>query len=128
MPSNPPYNDDWNEPVASSVLRKQTPYAVLLVKSSDADDVIRHAYWAIAQLKNHPDVNGGIPGPRWHEATDAYNLIKTKTLRDRWDLVRQLEARFCKECDGYGVRGSRIGKGRIRICEQCLGVGKKERR
>lgn len=100
-----------------------TPYAILLVKPTDPDDVIRKAYHKHAETQ-HPDRNGGVPGPQWKVTTDAYTAIKTEDARNNWALRLSLMAGVCENCDGSGVKGTRMFKGKIRLCEECKGVGR----
>ena len=100
-----------------------TPYALLLVKPNDPDEVIRKAYHAQAETQ-HPDANGGTPGPQWYTATAAYNAIKTETLRQAWARRQGALAGLCATCEGSGVVGTRMFKGKIRLCNGCQGEGR----
>jgi len=108
-----------------------TPYAVLLVRSSDGDDAVRRAYHAIARL-THPDVRRGLPSQaqarateRWHAATMAYSLVKTQALREAWARSVAGLAGVCITCDGLGVTWRRLGNDRaVKICARCDGAGR----
>ncbi len=100
-----------------------TPYAVLLVTPNEADAEIRAAYHKMAE-QHHPDKNNGIPGPRWHEATEAYNIVKTEELRGLLLRKQSLLAGLCKDCEGSGVVSSRLGKKKVRVCTKCFGEGR----
>jgi DnaJ-class molecular chaperone len=100
-----------------------TPYAVLLVKPTDSDEVIRKTYHRIAE-RNHPDANGGVAGALWHAATAAYTTVKTEEKREAWAHKQALLSGLCTECEGYGVRGTRMFKGKIRVCAECKGEGR----
>jgi DnaJ domain len=100
-----------------------TPYAVLLVKPTDADEVVRKAYHAIVR-SCHPDVrHDDAAKARWFEVTEAYAAVETKEARDTWQRGRDLMASKCVGCNGTGVRGTRMFKGKIHHCEFCRGVG-----
>lgn len=102
-----------------------TPYAVLLVKPTDPDDVIRRAYHVLARL-SHPDTVGTGPAAReaWARATDAYNQVKTQDLRDALQKRSALLSGECARCKGAGVTGTRMFKGQIKPCEECKGEGR----
>lgn len=102
-----------------------TPYAVLLCKPNDPDAVIRKAYLRFAEL-NHPDKNNGVEGADWQRAVTAYNAIKTLEKRVEWGRKQELLANLCTECDGMGVKGTRMFKGSIKICSVCKGVGREQ--
>lgn len=99
-----------------------TPYAVLLVKPTDSDEVIRKTYWEQAKL-HHPDKPLSNP-TLWSLFTNAYTAIKTKDARDALARKQDLLARLCATCDGSGVGGTRMFKGRIRVCDVCKGEGR----
>jgi hypothetical protein len=101
-----------------------TPYAVLLVKPTDTDEVVRKAYHETAR-RDHPDANGGRPGPMWHTATAAYAAIKTAAARESWAKRQSALSGRCELCDGCGVRGTRMFGGRIRACDGCGGAGRR---
>jgi DnaJ-class molecular chaperone len=101
----------------------KTPYAFLLVKPSDPDEAIRKAYWVVAQV-HHPDRNGGVAGELWAPATAAYDAIKTDEARARWAAKQHLLAGTCTVCGGCGVVGTRMFKGKIRLCAECGGNGR----
>lgn len=102
-----------------------TPYAFLLVKPTDSDEVIRKAYHRVAQ-ENHPDRAGGDgkPGSLWFTSTAAYTAIKTEEVRSVWMQKQELLSGFCDDCSGSGVQGTRLFKGRIKVCEVCKGKGR----
>jgi len=100
-----------------------TPYAVLLVKPTDADEVIRKAYHDVAK-KIHPDKVGGAVGDGWHVYTMAYTAVKTAEKRDEWAKRQAALSGLCGGCEGSGVRGTRMFKGRVRRCEECGGEGR----
>lgn len=99
-----------------------TPYAVLLVKPSDSYDVIRKAYHDIAK-KTHPD-RDPTEGAAWETATAAYTAIKTQDARETWERMMSNLANPCDECACSGVKGTRMFKGKIRVCENCKGMGR----
>lgn len=100
-----------------------TPYAVLKVKQTDTDEVIRKTYHAIARTA-HPDVDGLKPSDLWFAATEAYTAIKTTGARISWEAKLRIQARTCTKCRGYGITGSRIGGIGIRVCAACKGDGR----
>jgi DnaJ-class molecular chaperone len=99
-----------------------TPYAVLLVKPSDTDETVRRAYHAVAR-ETHPDGTASAPTERWYEATLAYTAIKTADGRAAWERRQVLLANRCTKCAGAGTVGTRMFKGRIKVCEVCGGEG-----
>jgi DnaJ-class molecular chaperone len=99
-----------------------TPYAVLLAKPADSDDTIRKLYYAIAN-EEHPDRTGVAVTERWHAATEAYAAVKTEERRTAWLKQQRLLAKRCTSCDGFGVQGTRMFKGKIRLCDACDGNG-----
>jgi DnaJ-class molecular chaperone len=99
-----------------------TPYATLLVKPTDDDKTIRKTYHRLVE-DHHPDRNAGVPGPRWETLTRAYNAIKTLEARERWEEAQKMLAARCSRCSGSGVGGTRMFKGRIRVCDICEGSG-----
>jgi hypothetical protein len=107
-----------------------TPYAVLLARPVDGDEVVRKLYHGIARCC-HPDTRRGMSQAaqadltaRWHTATEAYTAIKTYDRRDTWAREQALLSGGCEACGGCGVRGSRVGKGSVRLCEACGGEGR----
>jgi DnaJ-class molecular chaperone len=102
-----------------------TPYAVLLVKPTDDDAVIRARFHELIRPE-HPDLGGasGKPGENWSALTEAYGLVKTSSARQSWERKVRTLAGLCTSCQGFGVRGSRIGGGRITICPACQGEGR----
>lgn len=101
-----------------------TPYATLLVKPTDTDDVIRHEYHALAR-KQHPDLrNDKEPGPRWQEVNEAYPLVETVSRRTAWAKAHAMKSGGCTKCVGSGVVGSRVAGGKIKVCVTCKGVGR----
>lgn len=101
-----------------------TPYAVLLVKPTDSDEVIRRVYHDVARLE-HPDVvEGGEPSEAWYTAATAYTLIKTEDARQAWATRQASLSGLCGQCNGCGVQGTRMFKGKIRVCDTCKGEGR----
>lgn len=101
-----------------------TPYAVLLVKPTDDDDAIRREYHALAR-KQHPDLRKSRePGPLWQVVNEAYALIESVKLRTTWHKVTNMKSGICVKCHGFGVTGSRIAGGRIKMCTDCSGCGR----
>ncbi len=102
-----------------------TPYAVLLVKPSDGDELIRKAYHAVARME-HPDREVGqkMASELWYEATAAYAAIKTFELRRSWSRQQSLHAKLCAQCEGFGVVGTRLFKSSVRVCASCAGNGR----
>lgn len=100
-----------------------TPYAILKVKYTDADDVIRRAYYALIRTE-HPDSGTGEPTELWYMATEAYNTVKLAVLRIGWEAKLHIQARICEKCRGYGVTGSRVGGIGIKVCAACKGEGR----
>lgn len=100
-----------------------TPYAVLLVKPTDTDELIRKTYHVQAR-KEHPDLVKVEPSDNWYIATTAYTAVKTETKRAAWMEKQSLLSGFCDPCGGSGVRGTRMFKGKIKICEVCKGEGR----
>lgn len=102
-----------------------TPYAVLLAKPTDTDETIRKLYHAIAR-EAHPDSAGPDmkPSDLWFAATEAYTAIKTEDRRARWEEQQALLSGRCTECEGSGVRGTRMFKGKIKLCGACKGGGR----
>lgn len=100
-----------------------TPYAILLVKPTDSDELIRKTYWKKAE-KLHPDRNEGFASPTWYTVTAAYVAIKTADARNKWAEQQEMLAGQCDTCDGIGVKGTRMFKGKIRLCEDCKGEGR----
>jgi len=100
-----------------------TPYAILLVKPTDDDKTIRKAYHVFAEA-HHPDANQGQAGPVWFIATKAYNEVKTEELRGAWESRQSILAGLCATCKGCGVTGTRMLKGKIKLCKDCGGEGR----
>ena len=101
-----------------------TPYAVLLVKPGDTDEVIRKTYHELAKAC-HPDVHyDDAAKERWFDATAAYGAVKTAALRAEWAKKQKLMAGLCDVCKGVGVVGTRMFKGRVHICAACNGYGR----
>lgn len=101
----------------------RTPYAVLLVRPGDPDEVIRRAYHEIAR-REHPDAVAAKPSDSWFAATEAYSAIKTAEKRAAWEAGARLLSGGCAACKGCGVKGTRMFKGVIRVCEGCGGEGR----
>ena len=100
-----------------------SPYATLLVRPTDSDDTIRAAYHE-ASKRLHPDRTGGVASEEWYEVKTAYELIETAELRAKWLRQFKTLSGVCADCKGYGVRGTRIGKAKIRSCGACDGYGR----
>jgi DnaJ-class molecular chaperone len=102
-----------------------TPYAELLVRPSDGDDVIRRRFHVLSRTE-HPDRNGagGRPGPRWYALAAAYAAIKTAGARAAWEKAHAGWAGQCRTCSGSGVTGSPAAGG-VRLCQVCAGGGRK---
>lgn len=102
--------------------RMLTPYAVLLVKPTDDDRTIRAAYHEIAK-ESHPD---RVVEARavWELATQAYTAVKTQAAREAWAKTQALLSGACNACEGSGVTGTRLFKGKVRLCEVCRGEGR----
>jgi DnaJ-class molecular chaperone len=108
----------------------RTPYVVLLAKPNDSDETIRRLYHAIVRYC-HPDAQRGLSEyakveltERWHTVTVAYNTVKTDSLRSAWAATQFLLSGQCGKCAGSGVVGTRMFKGKIRVCEECGGNGR----
>jgi len=100
-----------------------TPYATLLVRPMDDDKIIRTSYHALIK-GHHPDDNGGTADDTWYTVTKAYSAIKTEEKRNVWAHQQKLLAGVCTACKGVGVQGTRMFKGKIRVCECCSGKGR----
>jgi DnaJ-class molecular chaperone len=102
-----------------------TPYATLLLRPSDSDDTVRARFHALSKHE-HPDRPGagGVPGTFWYVLTDAYASVKTAELRAGWERAQRSLSGLCPECDGFGVQGSRVAGGKIRVCDACEGQGR----
>jgi len=108
----------------------RTPYAVLLAKPNDSDETVRKLYHELVRYC-HPDAQRGLPEvskvkltARWHEFTTAYSAIKTDALRSSWAASRFLLSGQCATCKGCGVTGTRMFKGKIKLCKDCGGEGR----
>ncbi len=99
-----------------------TPYAILLVKPTDSDEIIRKTYHVFAR-QTHSDLNDG-KREDWEKFTAAYTAIKTAEQRVAWATKRGMLAGLCVTCEGSGVRGTRLFKGKVRLCEECKGEGR----
>lgn len=99
-----------------------TPYAILLVKPNDPDEFIRKTYHVFAR-ESHPDFHP-LKAIEWKRYTDAYTAIKTQEARDTLALKTSMLAGVCEDCNGSGVKGTRMFKGKIRYCETCKGEGR----
>ena len=101
---------------------------MLLAKPTDDDAVIRKLFHALVQSEDagHPDRlgAGGEPGPRWYEVSQAYAQIKTEGLRQAWERRNAVLARLCKDCNGWGVVGTRFLGGKVSVCVKCGGAGR----
>jgi len=103
-----------------------TPWAELLVRPEDPDEVIRRAYHAVARREHSDATADGTPGPRWHAVTAAYCALKTEALRSRWLAARAGLARLCTACGGLGVTWRRVGKDKAaKVCMGCQGAGRR---
>lgn len=101
-----------------------TPYAVLLVKPTDSDEVVRKTYHVLARA-SHPDRQmTQLPPAGWYVATAAYTSIKTLQARTTWMDKQRLLSELCNDCDGIGVKGTRMFKGKIKLCATCKGEGR----
>jgi DnaJ-class molecular chaperone len=101
-----------------------TPYATLMVKPLDGDLTIRQAYHALAK-RHHPDKSLGKPVPKeWYAASAAYAVIKTEDARRRYADYTSKLAGVCQACSGSGVKGTRVGRSKVRICVMCEGEGR----
>lgn len=98
-----------------------TPYAILLVKPTDSDEVIRKTYHVFAR-QTHPDKH--VQDPEWYVYTTAYTAIKTADAREAWERQQAMLSGRCADCEGAGVRGTRMFKGKIRLCTTCKGMGR----
>jgi DnaJ-class molecular chaperone len=100
-----------------------TPYAVLLTHPSlVSDKEIAKIYYVLAR-KLHPDVNQNAQDRvRWQEVLEAYNAIKTLTLRDTWAAHQQRLSGVCKDCTGYGVLS--VYREGLVVCKSCKGQGR----
>lgn len=110
-----------------------TPYAVLLARPADSDETIRRLYHNIARY-THPDAIARFPEPgrskareEWYRATEAYTAIKTEPVRRALELTTNRLSGVCTACRGFGVKGSRLGGAKVRICEACKGEGRVKR-
>lgn len=105
-----------------------TPYAELLVRPSDSDEVIRRWFHVLSRLE-HPDRDGaqGHPGPHWYALTAAYGAIRTLGMRTAWAASQARLSGLCVVCGGFGVTGSRVGKALPKVCVACNGEGRKVR-
>ena len=105
-----------------------TPYAEILVRPSDSDEVIRKRFHVLSRLE-HPDRDGaqGQPGPRWYALAAAYGAVKTLGMRTTWAASRARLSGLCAACSGFGVTGSRIGKALPKVCAACSGEGRRRK-
>lgn len=106
-----------------------TPYAVMCIKPSDDDQVIRKRFHELSKSQ-HPDRDGagGVPGPQWQALVDAYGQVKTVGHRTAWHQAQVHLARLCSTCEGLGVIWRRVGRDRSPIiCEKCNGEGRVKR-
>jgi len=82
------------------------PYTILGVTRSMGDDEIKKAYRALA-IKYHPDhYESDDATLKMAEINEAYNKIKTKELRDKYDK----EMSFCSD---FGLWSTLFGKSNI---------------
>ena len=102
-----------------------TPYAVLLVRAVDSDELIRKRFHVLARTQ-HPDRDGaaGHPGLDWFRISRAYSLIRTTGLRATWAREQKMLSGWCTACQGTGVTGSRVGGCKVRLCASCGGEGR----
>ena len=108
-----------------------TPYAELLVRPADSDDVIRARFHELAR-RCHPDVvltRHGTDWRRlaaeWARCSGAYALVKTQALRDAWERSEALIAGRCRACRGVGITGGALKK--ATVCAGCRGEGRVSR-
>ena len=99
-----------------------TPYAVLLVKPTDTDEVIRKAYHALARTA-HPDITVG-QAIFWERYNSAYAAIETVEEREAWKKERSMLSGLCGACEASGVVGTRLFGGEIEVCAGCGGRGR----
>lgn len=104
-----------------------TPYAVLLVRPLDSDLTIKHAFHRLAETC-HPDKFPAGQTPEqatlWYAIAKAYTLIKSVDLRQYWELHHSAFSGLCESCSGTGVRGGRVGRMKVRVCDNCAGEGR----
>jgi DnaJ-class molecular chaperone len=108
-----------------------TPYAILQVRSADADEVIRKRFHDLAR-KCHPDTILTRHGANcvklaedWKRYSDAYALIKTPALRAEWERRQAALSGRCQACRGGGVQGGALSA--VKLCSECRGEGRKVR-
>jgi DnaJ-class molecular chaperone len=99
-----------------------TPHATLMVRATDVDETIRHAFQELSK-RLHPDKNNGVRSPEWDVVAQAYSTIKTEDRRMAWSKAMAKKAGRCKPCQGYGTVGSRLLGGKVRLCATCDGAG-----
>ena len=105
-----------------------TPYALLLVKPTDEDAVIRHRFHILAKSE-HPDRPGadGVPGTMWYVLKAAYEAVETQERRDNWARRQAHLSGLCTACRGCGVTWRRVGvaarQGPV-VCASCAGAGR----
>ena len=106
-----------------------TPYAELLVRPSDSDEVIRKRFHVLSRTE-HPDRDGaqGEPVPRWYALAAAYGAVKTLSMRTAWATNQLRLSGLCAVCQGSGVTGSRVGRAVPKVCAACGGEGRVKRR
>jgi DnaJ-class molecular chaperone len=103
-----------------------TPYAVLRVRPLDSDEVIRRAFHKLA-AQHHPDKQ---PGPtasslaEWYAIAVAYSTVKTADRRAKLAGLMESLSGLCSTCRGSGVRGTRVGRAQITLCDACGGDGR----
>lgn len=102
-----------------------TPYAILLVRSGDGDDVISRRFQSLSKSQ-HPDRPGagGEPGPEWYAIANAYTVIRYADARLKWKEAMRMLSGLCSDCKGYGTVGSRVLGSKVRVCGSCQGVGR----
>jgi hypothetical protein len=102
-----------------------TPWAELLVRPVDGDDVVRRAWHAIARVEHADATADRRPGPRWQAAKAAYEAVEDEAARMRWAAALAHQAGLCAVCVGFGVTWRRVGKDRgAKVCAACGGEGK----
>ena len=105
-----------------------TPYALLLVKPTDEDAVIRRRFHILAKSE-HPDRPGadGVPGTMWYVLKAAYEAVETQERRDNWARRQAHLSGLCTACRGCGVTWRRVGvaarQGPV-VCASCAGAGR----
>lgn len=101
-----------------------TPYAELMVRPTDTDEMIRARFHVLSRAC-HPDlVDSPQARATWFRIAGAYSAVKTAVKRATYDKGMQVLARRCRTCNGSGVQGSRSAGSKIRVCVSCAGEGR----